>query len=37
MRYLVAGEYVDPGPLLPPQGVAQLVEQLTTPSFEVVK
>ena len=36
MRYLVIGEYVDPGPLLPPQGVAQVVEQLIIPSFEAL-
>ena len=36
MRYLVVGEYVDPGALLPPQGVAQLVEQLVIPSFEAL-
>ena len=36
MRYLVIGEYVDPGPLLPPQQVVQLVEQLVIPSFEAL-
>ena len=36
MRYLVVGEYVDPGPLLPPQQVVQLVEQLVIPSFEAL-
>jgi hypothetical protein len=36
MRYLVTGEYIDPGPLLPPQGVAQVVEQLIIPSFEAL-
>jgi len=36
MRYLVTGEYVDPGPLLPPQGVAQLLEQLVIPSAEAL-
>ena len=36
MRYLVTGEYVDPGPLLPSQGVVQLVEQLIIPSFEAL-
>jgi len=36
MRYLVTAEYVDPGPLLPPQQVAQLEEQLVIPSFEAM-
>ena len=36
MRYLVVGEYVAPGPLLPPQGVVQLVEQLVIPSAEAL-
>ena len=36
MRYLVIGEYVDPGPLLPPQQVVQLVEQLVIPSAEAL-
>lgn len=36
MRYLVTGEYVDPGPLLPPQQLAQLIEQLVIPSFEAL-
>ena len=37
MRYLVIGEYVDPGPLLPPQQVVQLVEQLVIPSAEALE
>ena len=36
MRCLVVGEYVDPGPLLPPQGLAQLLEQLVIPSAEAL-
>jgi len=36
MRYLVTAEYVEPGPLLPPQQVAQLVEKLVIPSFEAM-
>ena len=36
MRYLVTAEYVDPGPLLSPGQVSQLVEQLVIPSFEVL-
>jgi hypothetical protein len=34
--YLVIGEYVDPGALLPPQGVVQIVEQAVLPSFEAM-
>jgi hypothetical protein len=36
MRYLVTAEYVDPGPLLPLQQLAQLEEQLVIPSFEAL-
>jgi hypothetical protein len=36
MRYLAIAEYIDPGPLLPPQGVVQVVEQLVIPSFEAL-
>ena len=36
MSYLVTAEYVDPGPLLPPQQLAQLIEQLVIPSFEAL-
>ena len=36
MRYLAVAEYTEPGPLLPPQQVAQLVEQLVIPSFEAL-
>jgi hypothetical protein len=35
-RYLVTGEYVDPGPLLPPQQLGQIVEQMVIPSFEAL-
>lgn len=35
-RYLVTGEYVDPGPLLPPQQLVQMVEQMVLPSFEML-
>jgi hypothetical protein len=34
--YLVTGEYVDPGPLLPPQQVVQMLEQLVIPSFDAL-
>jgi hypothetical protein len=35
-RYMVTGEYVDPGPLLPPQQVVQMIENLVLPSFEAL-
>lgn len=35
-RYLVTGEYVDPGPMLPPQQLVQLIEQTVLPSFEAL-
>lgn len=34
--YLVIGEYIDPGALLPPQGVVHVVEQAVLPSFEAL-
>ena len=34
MRYLVTGTYVEPGPLLPPQQVVQMLEQVVIPSLE---
>src|SRR5438270_1570308 len=33
-RYLVTGDYVDPGPMLPPQQLVQMIEKLVLPSFE---
>jgi hypothetical protein len=36
MRYLAIAEYVEPGPLLPPQQVVQMVERLIIPSFEAL-
>jgi hypothetical protein len=35
-RYLVTAEYVDPGPLLPPQQLAQMIEKLVLPSFDAL-
>ena len=35
-RYLVTGDYVDPGPLLPPEQLAHLIEHLVLPSFEAL-
>jgi hypothetical protein len=34
--YLVTGKYVEPGPLLPPEGVVQMVENAVLPSFEML-
>lgn len=34
--YLVIGEYLDPGAMLPPQGIVQIVEQTVLPSFEAM-
>lgn len=34
--YLVMGDYVEPGPLLPPQQVVQMVENAVLPSFEMM-
>jgi Muconolactone delta-isomerase len=34
--YLAIGEYVEPGPLLPPQQVVQMIEQVVLPSFEAM-
>ena len=34
MRYFVTGEYVEPGPLMQPQQVAQMIDQLVIPSLE---
>lgn len=36
MLYLVTGEFVDPGPLLPPDQVVVLLESLVLPSFEIL-
>jgi hypothetical protein len=34
MRYFVTGEYVEPGPLLPPEQLGQMLEQVVIPSLE---
>jgi muconolactone delta-isomerase len=36
MQYLVTGDYVEPGPLLPPDQVAGMIRQLIVPSHEVL-
>jgi muconolactone delta-isomerase len=37
MQYLVTGEYVEPGPLLPPDQLAAMIRQLVLPSHDVLK
>ena len=34
MKYLVKGEYIDPGALLPPAQVVELIEGIVFPSLE---
>ncbi len=36
MQYLVTGEYIDPGPLLPPDQLAGLLRQVIVPSHDVL-
>jgi hypothetical protein len=36
-QYLVTAEYVEPGPLLPPQHVIPMVENAVLPSFEAME
>jgi hypothetical protein len=39
-RYLVNGDYVDPGPMLPPQQLVQMIEKLvlmTATSFHAAR
>jgi len=35
-RYLVTGEYVDPGPLLPPEQLVQMLENQVLTSFDAL-
>ena len=37
MQYLVTGEFVDPGPLLPPDQFVGMMRQMVLPSHDVVK
>src|SRR3712207_1806049 len=37
MQYLVTMEYVDPGPVLPPQQFAQIIEHYVLPGFEALE
>lgn len=36
MRYLVTGEFIDPGVLLPPEQFVQVVERVVVPSLEAI-
>lgn len=36
MQYLVTGEYVEPGPLLPPDQVAGMIRQMILPSHDAI-
>jgi hypothetical protein len=36
MRYLVTGQYVEPGPLLPPDKVVFMVQEAVLPSLELL-
>lgn len=36
MQYLVTGEFIDPGPLLPPDQLAGLLRQVVIPSHDVL-
>ena len=37
MQYLVTGEFVDPGPLLPPDQIVGMMRQAILPSHDVVR
>ncbi len=37
MQYLVTGEFVDPGPLLPPDQFVGMMRQMVLPSHDVIK
>src|SRR5829696_3113657 len=36
MQYLVTGEFIDPGPLLPPDQLAGMIRQAVLPSHDVL-
>jgi muconolactone delta-isomerase len=36
MQYLVTGEFIDPGPLLPPEQLVELLRQAVLPSHDVL-
>jgi hypothetical protein len=35
-KYLVIGDYIDPGPLAPPQQTVQMLENAVLPSFDIL-
>src|SRR5919202_1756633 len=36
MQYLVTGEFIDPGPLLPPDQLVELIRHLVVPSHDAL-
>ena len=36
MQYLVTGEFIDPGPLLPPEQLVELIRQAVLPSHDAL-
>ena len=36
MKYLVIGDYIDPGPLLPPAQAGQMLENVVLPSMDML-
>ncbi len=36
MQYLVTGEFIDPGPLLPPEQLVELLRQMVLPSHDAL-
>ena len=36
MTYLVTGEFIDPGPMMPPQQLVPMIEHRIIPSFEAL-
>ena len=36
MKYLVVGDFIDPGPMMPPPQVAQMLETAILPSLEIL-
>ena len=37
MQYLVTGDYVDPGPLLPPDQLVDMIREVIVPSHDALK
>jgi hypothetical protein len=36
MQYLVTGEFIDPGPLLPPEQLVEMIRQAIVPSHDAL-